>query len=70
MFTDGTRIPFTIKATTKLARLCFAVADRVGTRANGVRILFGGQRIQEDQTAEDLNLWDNMSPPGHGAKDN
>ncbi|WRT66000.1 uncharacterized protein IL334_002951 [Kwoniella shivajii] len=56
--TNGDEVFFKIKKTTKLNKLKSAYADRVGTDVNAIRLLFDGQRILDDQTANDLDLED------------
>ncbi|KAK1927919.1 ubiquitin-related domain-containing protein [Papiliotrema laurentii] len=54
--TDGNEVFFKIKKTTKLNKLKSAYADRVGADVNAIRLLFDGQRIQDDQNAADLDM--------------
>ncbi|KAK6907685.1 hypothetical protein V866_003489 [Kwoniella sp. B9012] len=59
--TNGDEVFFKIKKTTKLNKLKSAYADRVGTDVAAIRLLFDGQRILDDQTANDLDLEDGDS---------
>ncbi|KAL7423615.1 SUMO protein smt3 [Cryptotrichosporon argae] len=56
--TDGSEVFFKIKKTTKLNKLKAAYADRVGQDPAAIRLLFDGDRIQDGQTAADLDLED------------
>ncbi|WVQ85725.1 hypothetical protein IAT38_007891 [Cryptococcus sp. DSM 104549] len=67
--TNGDEVFFKIKKTTKLnklkrgadKRVQNAYAERVGTDVGSIRLLFEGQRIQDHQTALDLDLEDGDS---------
>ncbi|WOO85752.1 Small ubiquitin-related modifier 1 [Vanrija pseudolonga] len=56
--TDGSEVFFKIKKTTKLNKLKNAYADRVGQDPGAIRLLFDGQRILDNATADDLDMED------------
>jgi len=56
---DGNELFFKIKRGTQLKKLMEAYCSRNGVNPSTVRFLFDGQRIQETNTPNDLNLEDN-----------
>jgi small ubiquitin-related modifier len=56
---DGNELFFKIKRGTQLKKLMEAYCSRNGINPTTVRFLFDGQRIQETNTPNDLNLEDN-----------
>lgn len=55
---DGHEVFFKVKKHTKLSKLQRAYADRMGKPLSTIRFLFDGQRINEDDTAETLEMED------------
>jgi len=55
---DSNEIFFKIKKQTRLQRLMEAYCDRVGKTLSSVRFLYDGERVNAQQTAEDLDLND------------
>ncbi|PWN45206.1 ubiquitin-like protein [Ceraceosorus guamensis] len=55
---DGNEVFFKVKRNTKLGKLRRAYADRMGKPENTVRFIFDGQRVQDDDTAESLEIED------------
>lgn len=56
---DGNEVFFKIKRGTQLKKLMEAYCSRNGVNISTVRFLFDGQRIQETNTPNDLNLEEN-----------
>jgi small ubiquitin-related modifier len=56
---DGNELFFKIRRGTQLKKLMDAYCSRNGVNPSTVRFLFDGQRIQEGNTPNDLNLEDN-----------
>ena len=56
---DGNELFFKIRRSTQLKKLMEAYCSRNGVNPSTVRFLFDGQRIQESNTPNDLNLEEN-----------
>lgn len=56
---DGNELFFKIRRGTQLKKLMDAYCSRNGVNPSTVRFLFDGQRIQEANTPNDLNLEEN-----------
>lgn len=54
--TDGNEVFFKIKRSTALRKLMDAYCSRLGVASNSVRFLYDGDRIQPDQTPEELQM--------------
>lgn len=55
---DGSEILFRIKKTTPLKKLIESWCTRMGTSMQATRFLYEGQRINAEQTPEDLKMED------------
>eukprot|EP00475_Leptophrys_vorax_P033703 TRINITY_DN5341_c0_g1_i1.p1 TRINITY_DN5341_c0_g1~~TRINITY_DN5341_c0_g1_i1.p1 ORF type:complete len:113 (-),score=42.97 TRINITY_DN5341_c0_g1_i1:182-520(-) len=55
---DGSSVYFKVKKTTQLRKLMEAYCKRVGKETSEVRFLFDGQRIEGDQTPQELEMED------------
>src|SRR5690349_9871586 len=55
---DGSSVYFKVKKTTQLRKLMEAYCKRVGKESTEVRFLFDGQRIEGDQTPQELEMED------------
>lgn len=55
---DGNEIYFKCKQTTPLKKLMDAFCNRQGVSSNSVRFLFDGNRINETQTPQQLEMED------------
>ncbi|KAI0288561.1 ubiquitin-2 like Rad60 SUMO-like-domain-containing protein [Russula brevipes] len=55
----GEEVFFKIKRTTKLSKLQGAYANKVGKDVSGIRFLYDGARINEEDTPSSLDMEDN-----------
>mmetsp|Transcript_20334 Transcript_20334/g.49844 ORF Transcript_20334/g.49844 Transcript_20334/m.49844 type:complete len:94 (+) Transcript_20334:102-383(+) len=55
---EGNEVQFKIKRTTKFNKLIEAYCQKMGAESNAYRFLFDGNRIQGEQTPEDLDMED------------
>lgn len=55
---DGNAVYFKVKKSTQLRKLMDAYCKRVGKDINEVRFLFDGNRIEGEQTPQDLEMED------------
>ncbi|KAK0184367.1 ubiquitin-like protein [Armillaria novae-zelandiae] len=56
---SGEEVFFKIKRSTKLSKLQGAYASKVGKDVATIRFLYDGNRIQEDDTPQSLDMEDN-----------
>jgi len=56
---SGEEVFFKIKRNTKLSKLQGAYANKVGKDINTIRFLYDGQRINDDDTPNSLDMDDN-----------
>ncbi len=52
----GGEVVFRVKATTKFSKIMEAFCQKKSWASNQVRFLFDGQRVNADQTPEDLEM--------------
>ena len=55
---DGTEIFFKCKPHTNMSRLMTAYAQRQGVNLKSVRFLFDGERIRDDHTPSQLDMYE------------
>jgi hypothetical protein len=55
---DGQEVHFRIKKTTRLEKLMMAYCQRLGQSFDAVRFMFDGDRINKEQTPNDIGLDD------------
>ncbi|PWN99333.1 ubiquitin-like protein [Tilletiopsis washingtonensis] len=55
---DGNEVFFKVKKSTRLGKLRKAYAERMGKPENTVRFLYDGTRVNDDDTAESLEIED------------
>ena len=55
---DGSEVYFKIKKTTQFRKLMDAFASRRQIKQSDIRFLFDGNRVQPEQTAEDIGMED------------
>jgi len=55
----GEETYFKVKKTTKMSKVFDAYAQRKGVQRKALRFLLDGERIQDDQTPDDLDLDEN-----------
>ena len=60
---DGNEVYFKCKVSTPLQKLMHAFCNRQGVSMNSVRFLFDGNRIDETQTPQQLDMEDGESAP-------
>mmetsp|Transcript_6289 Transcript_6289/g.8757 ORF Transcript_6289/g.8757 Transcript_6289/m.8757 type:complete len:97 (-) Transcript_6289:191-481(-) len=56
---DGNEVYFKIKKHTQLKKLMDAYCQRQAIESNSIRFLYDGQRLQPEQTPQDLEMEDN-----------
>ncbi|KAL5511958.1 SMT3 [Sanghuangporus vaninii] len=56
---QGEEVFFKIKRSTKLSKLQTAYAHKIGKEVNTIRFLYDGERINEDDTPNSLEMEDN-----------
>ncbi|KAH8090908.1 ubiquitin-related domain-containing protein [Filobasidium floriforme] len=54
--TDGNEVFFKIKRTTRLNKLKNAYAERVGKNVAAIRFFYDGNRVNDDDTPDSLDL--------------
>lgn len=55
---EGKEVLFKLKMTTPLRKLMDAYCQREGLPVDGVRFLYDGERVNRDQTPEELDMQD------------
>jgi len=55
---EGKEVLFKLKMTTPLRKLMDAYCQREGLPVDGVRLLYEGERVNRDQTPEELDMQD------------
>ena len=56
--TDGEVVTFKVKPTTKFKKIMEAYAQRKAISVETMKLIFEGERIQENQTPQDFNMED------------
>eukprot|EP01130_Rhizamoeba_saxonica_P006806 TRINITY_DN2722_c0_g1_i1.p1 TRINITY_DN2722_c0_g1~~TRINITY_DN2722_c0_g1_i1.p1 ORF type:complete len:112 (+),score=18.53 TRINITY_DN2722_c0_g1_i1:44-337(+) len=56
---DGSEVLFKIKKSTQLKKLMTTYCSRSGLDPNGIRFIYDGQRVRDEQTPLQLRMQDN-----------